>query len=531
MVALVTALFVLFPTIALGQETDCQTCHGQPGFNTVINDVKIDLYVNPDTYGLGVHKDQACQKCHQGFDDVPHQAGLVSTFKADAQGSCKNCHDKAYWQYANGPHGKAAAEKRPKAPTCAGCHDTHYGLKTSVVDSDTSHANVAQKVCEHCHEEPYETYLEGYHGKTLVVLGYQKSASCTQCHGAHTANPLKDEEQAVRACEKCHPGANANMVGYGVHADENDMSKEPLLFWVKWIMAGLLVGVFAVFYTHSALWAYRDIVENKKRKKGQGGSSMTNGGAVTLDDVTAQPTAVAAPQEEYRRFNKFHIAMHWLVMISFMFLVFTGMPLRYRNAAWAKAMMSLFGGVGWAGFMHRVMAAVTFFYFLAEAGYGLVYAVIIKRVPFFGPDSMMIRWKDIQDFVAMWKYFFGRGKKPEFDRFSYFEKFDYLAVFWGMVAIGATGLFLAFPAFFAKLLPGKIFNIATIMHSDEAVLAAGFIFVVHWFNTHWRPGKFPMDSVVFTGKVTRHELMEERPLEWKRMQENPDLKRRMRIEE
>jgi hypothetical protein len=60
-------------------------------------------------------------------------------------------------------------------------------------------------------------------------------------------------------------------------------------------------------------------------------------------------------------------------------------------------------------------------------------------------------------------------------------------------------------------------NIATIIHSDEALLASGFIFTVHFFNTHFRPSKFPIDTVIFTGRFPKYELVEERPEQYKRM--------------
>ena len=76
------------------------------------------------------------------------------------------------------------------------------------------------------------------------------------------------------------------------------------------------------------------------------------------------------------------------------------------------------------------------------------------------------------------------------------EAIDAFAFFWGMFAIGGSGLLLWFPEFFGHFLPGWIFNVAIIVHSDEALLASGFIFTVHFFNTHFRPGKFPMDMVI-----------------------------------
>jgi cytochrome b subunit of formate dehydrogenase len=150
----------------------------------------------------------------------------------------------------------------------------------------------------------------------------------------------------------------------------------------------------------------------------------------------------------------------------------------------------------------------------------VIYKAVKSKNPlevFWGPNSMVPRLKDGQDIVAMFKWFFGRGEQPRFDRYTYWEKFDYWAVFWGMFIIGGSGLMLWFPTFFARLLPGWVFNIATILHGEEALLAVGFIFTIHFFNGHLRPEKFPMDMVIFTGSVTEHELREERPEEYERL--------------
>src|SRR5512143_3407311 len=64
------------------------------------------------------------------------------------------------------------------------------------------------------------------------------------------------------------------------------------------------------------------------------------------------------------------------------------------------------------------------------------------------------------------------------------------------------------------LLPGWLINVATIIHSDEALLAVGFIFTIHFFNTHLRPEKFPMDIVVFTGRMSVEELRRDKPAEY-----------------
>jgi hypothetical protein len=131
----------------------------------------------------------------------------------------------------------------------------------------------------------------------------------------------------------------------------------------------------------------------------------------------------------------------------------------------------------------------------------------------------MPTFRDIKDVTGMVRWFLFKGPKPTFDRWTYWEKFDFIAVFWGMFAIGGSGLMLWFPEFFGMFLPGWAFNIATIVHSDEALLATGFIFTVHFFNTHGRPEKFPMDFVIFNGQIAKEELLEERGDQWKRYQE------------
>lgn len=131
------------------------------------------------------------------------------------------------------------------------------------------------------------------------------------------------------------------------------------------------------------------------------------------------------------------------------------------------------------------------------------------RIPF-NPDSPMPNRQDVRDFVAHQKWFFGRGPKPQFDRWTYWEKFDYLAVFWGVFMIGLSGLVMWFPVFFTGFLPGWIINVALVIHSDEALLAAGFIFTFHFFNAHFRIEKFPMDSVIFSGRISREELEHDR---------------------
>ena len=106
----------------------------------------------------------------------------------------------------------------------------------------------------------------------------------------------------------------------------------------------------------------------------------------------------------------------------------------------------------------------------------------------------------------MFKWYFNRGAAPKFDRWTYWEKFDFMAVFWGMFAIGGSGILLWKPEWSSYIVPGWVMSVAAIVHSEEALLAALFIFTVHFFNTHFIPGKFPMDRLIFTGTYRLEEL-------------------------
>jgi len=136
---------------------------------------------------------------------------------------------------------------------------------------------------------------------------------------------------------------------------------------------------------------------------------------------------------------------------------------------------------------------------------------------FWGPTSMVPQPRDVVQFGQQIRWFAGRGPYPQFEQFTYWEKFDYWAVLWGTALMGAAGLILWFPELASRVLPGWMFNVALFVHGAEAALAIGFIFVVHFFNGHLRPGKFPMDPVIFTGSVPVTELMHERRGQYDRL--------------
>src|SRR5690606_10966799 len=115
------------------------------------------------------------------------------------------------------------------------------------------------------------------------------------------------------------------------------------------------------------------------------------------------------------------------------------------------------------------------------------------------------------------RWFLWLGPRPKLDRWAYFEKFDYWGEIWGGFVIGGSGLLLGFPTLFTRWLPGWVLNCAMVMHSIEALLAACVIFLIHFFNTHLRPEKFPIDMSMHTGYMSEEEMIEERGREYERL--------------
>jgi hypothetical protein len=324
-------------------------------------------------------------------------------------------------------------------------------------------------------------------------------------------NSSVNPKNIQKMCAQCHPKATVLFSKYYSHG-EADREKYPLLYWTLMAMTGLLVSTFAVFWVHSLLWMFRGFVENREK-------------IAAMHKGTHHEVHVDEPHKQYRRFLKRHVFLHLLVIISFLGLSLTGLPLKFSDQHWAKVFMEFYGGSANAALGHRICAGITFVYFAGALLLSFHFLFIRKDLPgnwlqrMFGPDSLMPTFRDIKDVTGMVRWMLFKGPKPTFDRWTYWEKFDFIAVFWGMFAIGGSGLMLWFPEFFGLFLPGWMFNIATIIHSDEALLATGFIFTVHFFNTHGRPEKFPMDFVIFNGQISKEEMIEERGDQWKRYQE------------
>ncbi len=220
-----------------------------------------------------------------------------------------------------------------------------------------------------------------------------------------------------------------------------------------------------------------------------------------------------------QRFSVFQRLIHLLVILSFLTLAITGMALKFAMQPWAQWISDISGGFVVLGALHRFCALITFFYFfltliLLRSKWQRSGKPLLRFL--FDPEGLMPSLNDLKEIVKTIKWYFG-GEHPNYGHWTYWEKFDFFAVFWGVAVIGLSGLALWFPEEATRIIPGYWLNIATIIHSDEALLASGFIFTIHFYNTHLRPEKWPLDPVIFTGLISVEELQHERPREYEQM--------------
>ncbi len=230
------------------------------------------------------------------------------------------------------------------------------------------------------------------------------------------------------------------------------------------------------------------------------------------------------------RFGRFHRFGHFLIIISFFGLVLTGMPLVFKDYAWAQWLYGIMGGYPTAGNVHRICALITFLAAFLHFAY-LAFETLVKkdRGIFWGPDSLLIQPKDVLHILGDILWFFRLGKRPKFERYIYWEKFEYLSLMWGTLVMAVTGFVLWFPVQSANLIPARIASyvdlpsIALVAHRYEALLAAGFIFSIHFLHTHMLPENIPTDEAMFTGKIDEAHVKHERGAYYERMKEEGQL--------
>jgi len=496
------------PTFARNVPALCARCHraGEQAAVRIESEVPDIVASYADSiHGKGLTQSglvvtATCVNCHSSHGELPPADPASTVHPANLPTTCGQCHHGIAETFATSIHATGEAKDGVRLPVCEDCHSSH-----SIRRADApGFRNRMMEQCGQCHKEETETFFETFHGK-VSRLGTEGAAKCSDCHGSHNilppVNPASTLSRAnvVQTCAQCHPGSNRRFAGYLTHATHHDKDRWPWLYWSFRFMTLLLVGTLTFALLHTLAWLVRLWLSRDHWRQVKAMSRLEG------------------DKKLYRRFTRGQRAQHLTMLLSFFTLALTGMAIKFSYAAWAQTIATLFGGQPTMALLHRIAGLVLIAVFVVhilhvrrkkrEAGQ-------TWRQLLTGPDTILFHSRDLRDVTGSIKWFFGMGPRPSYGRYTYWEKFDYFAVFWGVMVIGSTGFVLWFPELLTRILPGWSINVATIVHSDEALLAVGFIFTIHFFNTHFRPDKFPMDPVIFTGRMTLEELQHDKPDEY-----------------
>lgn len=213
-----------------------------------------------------------------------------------------------------------------------------------------------------------------------------------------------------------------------------------------------------------------------------------------------------------KRFTPLQRLFHLCLLLSFLAQGSTGLARLYIETSWGQGLARVFGGYEACRAIHIYVGIFLLCLFVAHV------LIVLCRINWkefprclFSPDSILPQPKDIKDLIQHMLWFIGRAEAPRFDRWGYWEKFDYWAVFWGIPVLGITGLLLAYPVAASRIIPGWGLNIALWVHRIEAILAMVHVFTIHFFIAHLRRHNFPMDRAMFEGSVSLNHTRHEKP--------------------
>jgi cytochrome b subunit of formate dehydrogenase len=505
----VTIIIVMAASLTAAAQ-ECADCH----------DVELPSHA--------AHAEVACVSCHTGAEEFPHEDGMEPR-------SCESCHSGEANRFSLGVHGLALIDGNPMAPDCVFCHEPAHEVErpgttpfrratvelcgachSEIVDEfhdsvhfaalqagnreapncvtchgehDTNHVggtSAIRETCAQCHgdvelarrfglpENRLVSFDQSFHGLALRG-GSQRVANCASCHGIHQILPSRDPRSMVHAdnlpetCGSCHPGAGRRFSLGPVHILEGDQQL-PIADLIRLIYLILIPLTLGAMIAHN--------VGDWIRK---------------VRTHTRYPERRVVHRLEMRMYPMERL-QHALLAISFIILTWTGFALKFPESWWAWPLVAV--GPEFRGWTHRVAAVV----FIITMVLHVTLLITHKRLRDHWLELRPMA-RDLREGVLNFAYNLGlRKTPPRLSSHSYIEKVEYWAVVWGAVIMTATGIILWYANFFLAWLPKWVFDVATVIHYYEAILAAAAIVVWHFYSSIFDPSVYPINTAFMTGK-------------------------------
>ncbi len=197
------------------------------------------------------------------------------------------------------------------------------------------------------------------------------------------------------------------------------------------------------------------------------------------------------------RFDRHIRLQHFVMMLSFVALVVTGLPQTFSEGPVMRWWLDIFRGVENMRIAHHWAARafyITYFYHLFYLGYAWLFQHK-------SPWTICPALKDIKDAFQTILYIFGLAEEPVYDYLQYGQKIDYWFTLFLVPIIALSGLTIG-NEYTLEYLPGWVLAIALVTHRGSIFLAIGFVIIVHLYYGHLAPKAFPLNPVIFTGKMT-----------------------------
>ena len=506
--------------VAEDQAAACATCHGEAHHLTAVQDPASPVcskqlaqtcgscHANPEladryrlrmvrpveAFSLSVHanglsRDEGApcfSDCHTSHSILPASDPNSLVNHQRVPETCGTCHDEIAAAYRESVHGEAAALGIRESPVCTDCHGEHRILSPSEHGSPVFATNVPKMTCGRCHgdlylsekyglsDESVPAYADSFHG-LASRSGSSTVAHCASCHGVHDILPSSDprshvsDERLAETCGQCHPGAGKRFAIGPVHVLPTD-PEHAAVYWVRQVYLWLIFLVIGGMVLHNGLDLFRKVRNPPDRR----------------------PTRGRRPTRMGRAFRQTHA----MLMVSFIVLVYTGFALKYPESWWAAPLLAWESQFGLRGWIHRAAGVAM----LLAGAIHFVHLIVDRRAR----ACILEMRPEREDFIELKErvlYFMGRRKTPpEAPWLGYGEKAEYLAVIWGTVLMGVTGVMLWVEDLVLRWLPSWTLDVATAVHFYEAILASLAILVWHFYAVIFDPAVYPMDPAWLSGR-------------------------------
>jgi formate dehydrogenase subunit gamma len=222
-------------------------------------------------------------------------------------------------------------------------------------------------------------------------------------------------------------------------------------------------------------------------------------------------------QNFIQRWNLQHRLQHGALALSMFGLIISGLAIKYHQAAWAQGWFKLIG-FHKNLILHKASATLLVAVSIYHVAWLLVSWMKERSHPF--SWAMMPNLDDVKHAGQHMAYLLNlRKEPPNYGRYTYLEKFEYLSIIWGMVVMGMTGFSLWLPETMGNFFTREILDMFRLIHGNEAVVACIALLYGHFFSVHFNPAVFPSSPVWYNGKISLEHMMEEHPAEYQRMVE------------